>query len=269
MVTEASSSKSSRRRCVGRLGHGPIVGAGCAPAAGRAPGGQGALEEAAHLVAELRLGQLDVERRGVAAHAVAERVGQAAVPGGLVGDRREPVVGEQRAPGAGVGAGQLVQGDGALEVRPANPPVRRTVTSVPGPASAGGGGWAAEGARRLRSPSGGERPGVDGIRDPDGVPGRADGGDDLGALAVAGRGGGDGEPGEGREVAVGADVAGDRVEPDLAGDLPGVAAEGGREDVEGLVGDAGVDVDPAVVVGGVDVVAQVRRLRVRAERGSS
>ena len=30
----------------------------------------------------------------------------------------------------------------------------------------------------------------------------------------------DGEPGEGGEVAVGADVAGDGVDPDLAGDLP-------------------------------------------------
>ncbi len=78
-------------------------------------------------------------------------------------------------------------------------------------------------------------------------------------------GGLDRKSGEGLEVAVGADVTGDGVEPDLAGGLPGVAAEGGRNDVEGLVGDAGVDVDAAVVVLGVDVVTHVARLRVLAQ----
>ena len=84
---------------------------------------------------------------------------------------------------------------------------------------------------------------------------------------MPGRGGRDGEPGEGGEVAVGADVAGDGVDPDLTGDLPGVATQGGGHDVEGLVGDAGVDVHAAVVVGGVDVAAHVGRLGVLAQAG--
>ena len=40
-----------------------------------------------------------------------------------------------------------------------------------------------------------------------------------------------------------------RLVPDLPGPLPGVAAERGGGQVEGVVGDAGVDVDAAVVLG--------------------
>src|SRR6478735_12145070 len=63
----------------------------------------------------------------------------------------------------------------------------------------------------------------------------------------------DGEPGEVREGRVlGQLAAGQHVEPDPSGPLPGVAAEGRRQQVEGAVGDAGVDVDPAVVLVRVD-----------------
>ena len=44
-----------------------------------------------------------------------------------------------------------------------------------------------------------------------------------------------------------------------------LAGDPGRGEVEGLVGDAGVEVDAAVVVSGVDVVVEVADLRVLAE----
>src|SRR5690606_20558297 len=44
-----------------------------------------------------------------------------------------------------------------------------------------------------------------------------------------------------------------------------VPSDRGRGEVEGVVGDAGVDVHAAVVVGGVDVVGHRGRLRVPAE----
>lgn len=53
--------------------------------------------------------------------------------------------------------------------------------------------------------------------------------------------------------------------PDLPGFFPGVAAEFHGGDVEGAVGDARIDVDAAVVAGGVDVVVHVTGLRVLAE----
>ena len=65
---------------------------------------EGSLEEGAHVVGQLGLGQLHVERWCLAAHAVAEGVGLGALPGGrgLGGQRGEPVVGEEGPPGPGV-----------------------------------------------------------------------------------------------------------------------------------------------------------------------
>src|SRR5215213_1397491 len=53
--------------------------------------------------------------------------------------------------------------------------------------------------------------------------------------------------------------------PDLPGTLPAVPLQRGRDQVEGMVGDAGVDVDPAIVRGRDDIVTHVRWLRVLAE----
>ena len=81
-------------------------------------------------------------------------------------------------------------------------------------------------------------------------------------------GGGHGRGGEGGEVGVlGDGVADERGVPDPAGTLDRAAADGDGRELERLVGDAGVEVDPAVVVGGLDVVVQVADLRVRAELG--
>ncbi len=77
--------------------------------------------------------------------------------------------------------------------------------------------------------------------------------------------GGRGEPGE---VGVGADIgAGEGGVPDLAGALPRVPADRGRREVEGAVGDAGVEVHPAVVVLRLDVLVHGGALRVLAQLG--
>src|SRR4051812_32503357 len=60
-------------------------------------------------------------------------------------------------------------------------------------------------------------------------------------------------------------AAGQGVVPDLSRLLPGVAPERGGGQVERVVGDAGVDVDAAVVAAGADVVVHGRGLRVLAE----
>ena len=75
---------------------------------------------------------------------------------------------------------------------------------------------------------------------------------------AAGRGHGGG--GEAGEVDVGRDrAAGERGVPDPAGALRRRAADRGRRELEGAVGDAGVEVHAAVVVGGLDVVVHVGR----------
>ena len=212
---------------------------------------------------QLELGQLEVERRR---RRSARRSSTCRAcrgrPGDLVGQRGQPVVGEQRVPGAGVAVGQLGQRDGALDGAPGEP---------------AGAADADLGGRPRALPSRAAEPAPDPASDPAGVD--VSGPDGAVAPVVTptasqpartaattsesapwrARGGRDREPGERGEVAVGADVAGDGVDPDLAGDLPGVAAERRGDDVEGLVGDARVDVHAAVVVGGVDVVAQVGR----------
>src|SRR5581483_1001332 len=75
------------------------------------------------------------------------------------------------------------------------------------------------------------------------------------AEQVAGRP--DGGVGRRPEVAVGLEPFGQRHVPDLPGRLPGVPADGGGRQVEGPVGNAGVDVDAAVVVLRVVVVGEV------------
>ena len=85
----------------------------------------------------------------------------------------------------------------------------------------------------------------------------------LGVLARRG----DGGRGEGGEVGAAGQPAGEGGVPDPAGALRRRAADRGRRELEGAVGDAGVEVDAAVVVGGVDVVVHVAGLRVLAEDG--
>src|ERR1044072_5995625 len=76
------------------------------------------------------------------------------------------------------------------------------------------------------------------------------------------------DPRERRERARGGEQrAAQRVVPDASRRLPRVAAEARGEQVEGVVRDARVDVDAAVVVDGVDVVLEVGGLRVLAEPG--
>ena len=80
------------------------------------------------------------------------------------------------------------------------------------------------------------------------------------------RRGRDGGGGERREVGARRDVArGERGVPDAAGALEARAADRHGGEVEGAVGDAGVDVHAAVVVGGLDVAVHVVGLRVAAE----
>src|SRR5690349_16916302 len=83
--------------------------------------------------------------------------------------------------------------------------------------------------------------------------------DAAGAVAVPGVG--DGAAGEGGKArrALEALVA-DRVVPDLPRFDPGVAAEGGGDEVEGVVGDAGIEVDAAIVLAGMHVARHRRRL---------
>lgn len=69
------------------------------------------------------------------------------------------------------------------------------------------------------------------------------------------------------EVRGGAQFVGQRLVPDASRFFPGEAADLHGGDVEGAVGDAGVDVDAAVVLEGVDVVFHVRGLRVFAQHG--
>src|SRR4029078_6104729 len=75
------------------------------------------------------------------------------------------------------------------------------------------------------------------------------------------------DPREGDERARGGEQrVAQRVIPDASGRLPQAAAEVGGEQIERVVGDARVDVDATVVVDGLDVVLEVRRLRVLAEQ---
>ena len=78
----------------------------------------------------------------------------------------------------------------------------------------------------------------------------------------------DGQPGEGGEVAVRADVvAGERRMPDRASVLPGVTTDGECREDERAVGDARVDVHAAGVAVRHDVVVHVRGLRILAQVG--
>ena len=71
-----------------------------------------------------------------------------------------------------------------------------------------------------------------------------------------------------RRSRCGADLpAGEGGVPDRAGALPANAADRGGREVEGAVGDAGVEVHPTVVVVGVDVLVHRGALRVLAQPG--
>ena len=116
-------------------------------------------------------------------------------------------------------------------VSPAKPPLRVTSTTRPAPAAPA----SARGRRR--------RP-----VDPDRVPASCDTAAACSpAAATRGRG-------EGGEVAVRGQAGGEGGVPDPAGAAPGVAADRAGRQHERPVGDAAVDVHPAVVVGRVDVV---------------
>src|SRR5207253_1956420 len=80
--------------------------------------------------------------------------------------------------------------------------------------------------------------------------------DGVGAVVVL-AGHGDGGVGGGPEVAGRFEVLRERHVPDAPSRLPGVAADGRGGEVEGPVGDPGVDVDAAVVVGRVVVVGEI------------
>src|SRR4029079_17081112 len=78
----------------------------------------------------------------------------------------------------------------------------------------------------------------------------------------------DGRGGEPREVGRGTDLAaGEGGVPDRAGPLPRTPTDRGGREVEGAVGDAGVEVHPTVVVVGVDVLVHRGALRVLAQPG--
>ena len=136
------------------------------------------------------------------------------------------------------------------EVRPANPPVRRTHTRVAAP-------WPPPVSSSEPVPSEGVDPRL--RCHADRLPGLADG---IGVLA----GSRQGRRGEAREVGVGPHrVAGEGGVPDRAGAGPRGAADRGGRQMEGAVGDAGVEMHPAVVVLGLDVVVHGGALGVPAE----
>src|SRR5262252_700099 len=78
---------------------------------------------------------------------------------------------------------------------------------------------------------------------------------------------GDGPPGECRESRRRAEASiADRVVPDLSGLNPCVAAERGCDEIEGMIGDAGIYMDTAIVLCGMDKVVHMGGLRVFAEQ---
>src|ERR1700730_2339823 len=81
--------------------------------------------------------------------------------------------------------------------------------------------------------------------------------------AVATFGIGHGAPGKGGERRGPPQVpVADRVVPDLPGLDPSVTAQRRRDQVEGVIGDAGIDVNPAIVLRGIDIMLHVGRLRI-------
>src|ERR1700730_4167438 len=89
----------------------------------------------------------------------------------------------------------------------------------------------------------------------------------LGAgVAVATLGIGHGASGKGGESRRAPQVpVADRVVPDLPGLDPSVTAQCGRDQVEDVIGDAGIDVNPAIVLRGIDIMLHVGRLRILSE----
>src|SRR5215813_526240 len=84
--------------------------------------------------------------------------------------------------------------------------------------------------------------------------------------AVATFGIGHGTPGKGSETRRSPEVPiADRVVPDLSGLDPCIPAQRRRNQVEGAIGYARVDVDPAIILGGVDIMLHVGRLRILSE----
>src|SRR6202022_2676392 len=84
--------------------------------------------------------------------------------------------------------------------------------------------------------------------------------------AVTALGMGNGTPGKGGESRRPPQVpVADRVVPDLPGLDPSVTAQCGRDQVEGVIGDAGIDVNPAIVLRGIEIVLHVGRLRILSE----
>ena len=163
------------------------------------------------------------------------------------GDRAQVDPVDQRRATSGPRGVVGVEVDRALGVRPAKPPVRRTRTSR----SSAVGRWRLARRRRCRPP------GVDA----DGAPrprATASACSPAAATVAAAK--------PAKSVSAPTCAAGERGVPDPAGALPRRAADRGGGEVEGAVGDAGVEVDAAVVVGGLDVVVHVADLRVLAER---
>ena len=76
-----------------------------------------------------------------------------------------------------------------------------------------------------------------------------------------------GEVGGVHKGGCGGQFVGERFVPDAPRFFPGKAAEFARDHVKGVIGNAGVDVYPAVVLEGVDVIFHVGGLRVLAEDG--
>src|ERR1043165_4453481 len=70
-----------------------------------------------------------------------------------------------------------------------------------------------------------------------------------------------------REVGLGFEAFGESDVPDVPEHVPRLATERDCREVEAVIQDARVDVYAAVVVGGVNVVAHVRGLRVTADDG--
>src|ERR1700730_17816598 len=84
--------------------------------------------------------------------------------------------------------------------------------------------------------------------------------------AVTALGIGNGTPGKGGESrGPPQGPVADRVVPDLPGVDPSFPAQGGRDRVEGVIGDAGIDENPAIVLRGIEIVLHVGRLRILSE----